>query len=205
MARSAMTRMSRHTASAATRCSHRRSTTTPTRQSIRTTRTRTRLPLSTTLPSNPRAAPSPHSLSPRLHPHTTRAHAHSRLHAHPHVLTLATVQCVRHGRGGSASTASRPIHTAQRAPGHGQLVRALSSARAGGVVSVSQHWGRPAHCDVCSVVMDARRKALAPSSALRHHAARSHGCGHSGRGAVPTAASAARARRAHFVCMHAAG
>lgn len=80
MARSAMTRMRRHTASAATRCSHRRSTTTPTRRSIRTTRTRARrLPLSTSLPSNPRAAPSPHS--PRLHAHTTHAHARSRLAA----------------------------------------------------------------------------------------------------------------------------
>ena len=176
MARSAMTRMRRHTASAATRCSHRRSTTTPTRQSIRTTRTRTRLPLSTTLPSNPRAAPSPHSLSPRLHPRTTRAfaaactptRAHSR---HCAVRTTWT----RRQRIYSVSTHS---HSTTRAWAWAARARPIFRVLVASCRSVSTGAGR--RTAMC-VVMDARRKALAPSSALRHRAARSHGCGHSGR------------------------
>jgi hypothetical protein len=52
------------------------------------------------------------------------------------------------------------------------------------------------------VVMDARRKALAPSSALRHHAARSHGCGHSGRRVLFPQRPVRRARAAltSFAC-----
>jgi hypothetical protein len=142
--RLATNRMRRYTASVATRCSHLRSTTTPTRQSIRTTRTRTRLPLSTTLPSNPRAAPSPHTLSLPACIRTPHAHTRIRGCMHTHTCSLSPL-CSACDMDAAAAHLQRldPFTQHNARLGMGSSCAPYLPRRAGGVVPVSQHWGRP--------------------------------------------------------------